>query len=305
VNGLAGLKAANAASANWWNATRNWVRNGIVLPRSQPRIGLALGGGFARGIAHVGVLRTFERHNIPIHAIAGVSAGAMVAAAYAGGADSNHIEQFALSMRLKDVARWTISPLGLAGSDRMISFLARLLKATKFEEMKLPLAIVATDLRTGKPVIFKDKGDVVHPIRASCSYPGLFLPLRVGNRSLVDGFVSMEVPAAPLRQMGCTHIISVHIPSPTDCSGFGNMLAVVNRCFQVMSVRTERDWRRHSNIVIAPQVADLSWNSFADAKSLVESGERAALSALPAIKKWLVPSTAVNRQSGNILDIAH
>jgi NTE family protein len=276
-----------AANTSWWDATRNWLRSGISRTRSTPRIGLALGGGFARGIAHVGVLRAFEKNGIPIHAVAGVSAGSMVAAAMAGGADSKHIEEIALSMKLRDVARWTISRYGLAGSDRMIQFLGRLLKATRFEDMKLPLAVVATDLNSGKPVVYQGKGDVVLPIRASCSYPGLFLPMRDGRRCLVDGFVSMEVPALPLRRMGCTHVIAVHLASPEECPDFGNMLAVVSRCFQVMSTRTEGEWRRHAQIVISPDVATLAWDSFASAKSLIDSGEKAAQAAIPAIQKWL------------------
>src|SRR5215469_8948615 len=203
MNAATEINASEQGS--WWDAARKWLRTGISKTRTTPRIGLALGGGFARGIAHVGVLRAFEKNGIPIHAVAGVSAGSMVAAAMAGGADSKHIEEIALSMKLRDVARWTISRLGLAGSDRMVPFLGRLLKQTRFEDMKIPLAIVATDLNSGQPVVFKQKGDAVLAIRASCSYPGLFLPMRYGKRSLVDGFVSMEVPAVPLRSMGCTH----------------------------------------------------------------------------------------------------
>lgn len=297
-------KRGDVFGSSWWDAARNWVRSGVSRTRMEPRIGLALGGGFARGIAHVGVLRAFEKNDIPIHAVAGVSAGSMVAAAMAGGADSKHIEEIALSMKLRDVARWTISRYGLAGSDRMIPFLARLLKVTSFEDMKVPLAVVATDLNGGKPVVFKGKGDVILPIRASCSYPGLFLPIRDGRRCLVDGFVSMEVPALPLRQMGCTHIISVHLASPGDCPDFGNMLAVVNRCFQVMSTRTENEWRRYSNIVISPAVTDLAWDSFASAKNLIECGEKAALAAIPTISKWLRGAGPLKQLTADALGVA-
>jgi NTE family protein len=290
MNAATEINASEQGS--WWDAARKWLRTGISKTRTTPRIGLALGGGFARGIAHVGVLRAFEKNGIPIHAVAGVSAGSMVAAAMAGGADSRHIEEIALSMKLRDVARWTISRHGLAGSDRMIPFLGRLLKASRFEDMKLPLAIVATDLNAGKPVVFRGKGDVIVPIRASCSYPGLYQPIRDGNRCLVDGFVSMEVPALPLRSMGCTHIIAVHLPSPSDCEDFGNMLAVVQRCFQVLSTRSEAEWRRHAQVVISPDVSALAWDSFASAKSLIESGEKAAMAAIPTIQKWLTASSS-------------
>src|SRR5438045_2323617 len=150
-----------------------------------PRIGLALGGGFARGIAHVGVLRVFERHGIPIHCVTGVSAGSIVAAACASGAPPDEIADAACSMRFGDVARWSLSRMGFVVSERMKPFLQRLLKCYRFEDMRIPLGVVATDLCTGEPVSFRDTGDVFLPIRASCSYPGLFQPVRLSGRILM------------------------------------------------------------------------------------------------------------------------
>jgi NTE family protein len=270
----------------WWGATRKFVqtRAGYRLP-GPPRIGLALGGGFA----HIGVLRVFERNNIPIHAIAGISSGSMVAAAFAGGCNSHDIELVARAMRFRDVARWTISRLGLAGSDRMVTFLKRLLREDHFENMKMPLAIVATDIGTGEPVVFRDKGDVVWPIRASCSYPGLFLPIQYAGHCLVDGVVSMEVPAKPLREMGATRVISVHLPTPAACPNPDSMFSVVNRCFQVLSERLEPEWRKYSDLVITPEVGTLAWDSFENANRMIEMGEKAAEAALPSIKQWLKP----------------
>jgi NTE family protein len=223
----------------------------------------------------------------------------MVAAAVASGSTSDEIEAVALSMKFRDIARWTLNLLGLAGNDRMITFLTRLLKANKFEDMKFPLAIIATDLNHGRPVTFHGTGDVVMPIRASCAYPGLFLPIRYQGRLLVDGFVSMEVPAEPLHQMGADKVISVAIPNQDGAGDYGNMLSVVSRCFQIMSGRTQNSWRRYSNIVIAPPVADMSWDSFASAKRLIQSGEQAARAALPSILKWLaMPTPAPEMQRG-------
>ncbi|HTS47216.1 MAG TPA: patatin-like phospholipase family protein [Bryobacteraceae bacterium] len=267
----------------WWRKTGEWLRSGLGRSPGGLRIGLALGGGFARGIAHVGVLRVLERNKIPISAIAGVSSGAIVAAAAASGTTADEIEKVALSMKFRDVAKWTLNLRGLADNDRMITFLTRLLKLNRFEDMKIPLAIVATDLVRGKPVTFHGKGDVVFPIRASCAYPGLFLPLRHEGRLLVDGFVSMEVPAEVLLQMGANYVISVAIPNNDGIEDFGNMFSVVSRCFQVMSARTEHSWRRYSNVVIAPGVANMSWDSFPSAKRLIELGEQAAQAALPDI----------------------
>lgn len=262
---------------------REWLRRSRLHLHNSPRIGLALGGGFARGMAHVGVMRVLERNNIPIHAIAGVSAGSIAAALYASGRTPDEIELIARTMRFKDVARWTISLLGFTRSERMEAFLARSLKTRKFEEMRMPLAVVASDLVTGKPVVFRGHGDVVMPIRASCSYPGLFLPIRHEGKCLVDGMISMEVPARPLRDMGCTHVISVAIPDSATCVDPRNVFSVITRSFQVLNGRTEKEWRRYSNVVISPDVRSLSWDSFEQCAKLVEAGERAAEEALPKI----------------------
>ncbi len=269
---------------NWVEGIRHWARAG-GRP-SDPAIGLALGGGFARGIAHLGVLRVFERHRIPVGRIAGVSAGAIVAAAYASGASVEEIADAARLMRFKDVARWGLSLLGLAGSERMAEFLTRLLKVYRFEDMRIPLAVVATDLRTGRPVVFRDRGDVLLPIRASCSYPGLFRPVRCQDQHLVDGAMTMEVPAAAVRALGATHVVSVVLPMNGDFDP-RNMLQVVNRCFQIMQRRTENEWRRASNVVIEPDVTGMTWDGFESAERLIERGEKAALAALPRILSWL------------------
>ncbi len=271
----------------WWRKTGQWLKSGLGRGSGGLRIGLALGGGFARGIAHIGVLRVLERSRIPISAIAGVSSGAIVAAAAASGATADDIEKVALSMKFRDVAKWTLNLKGLADNDRMITFLARLLKVNRFEDMRIPLAIIATDLVRGRPVTFYGKGDAVFPIRASCAYPGLFLPLRHEGRLLVDGFVSMEVPAEVLPQIGANYVISVAIPNNDGIEDYGSMFSVVSRCFQVMSARTEHSWRRHSNVVIAPAVANMAWDSFPNAKKLIQAGEQAAHAALPEILETL------------------
>jgi NTE family protein len=127
-------------------------------PESPVRIGLALGGGFARGIAHAGVLKVLEQHRIPIHCVTGISAGSIVAAAYASGATPEEIARAGCSMRFGDVGRWSLPRLGLVGSQCMNRFLERLLKTYRFEEMRIPLGVLATDLSTGEPVPFAGTG---------------------------------------------------------------------------------------------------------------------------------------------------
>lgn len=250
-------------------------------------IGLALGGGFSRGIAHVGVLRVFERERIPIHWIAGVSAGSIVAAGFAGGADSHHLEGVARAMKFKDVGRWQLSRLGFVGSHKMEAFLRRVLPVHTFEQMKIPLSIVATDLASGDPVVFRDSGEVFSPVRASCSYPGLFQPVRHNGRILVDGAISMEIPAQALRESGVTPTVSVALPPPQFAAEPSSVFAVVNRCFQIMQRRTESHWRSHSDIVLTPNVNGVRWDDFSQVSRLIDAGIEAAEKALPAIRTLL------------------
>lgn len=251
------------------------------------RIGLALGGGFARGIAHAGVLRVFEQHRIPIHCITGVSAGSIVAAAYASGATPDEIARAGRSMRFRDVGRWSFGRLGLVGSKCMQRFLQRLLKAYRFEEMRIPLGVMATDLSSGEAVAFSGNGPVFDPIRASCSYPGLFQPVRHGGQLLVDGEMSVEIPAALARQLGATRVISVYLPAPGPVAEPRNVFQVVNRCFQILQRRSEVEWRRETDLVIAPDVRGLDWSAFGQGRRLIEAGEAAASTALPEIREWL------------------
>jgi NTE family protein len=251
-----------------------------------PRIGLALGGGFARGIAHAGVLRVFERHGIPIHCVTGVSAGSIVAAAYASGASADEIARAGCSMRFGDVARWSLSRMGFVVSERMKPFLQRLLKNHRFENMRIPLGVVATDLCTGEPVSFRDAGDVFLPIRASCSYPGLFQPVRSDGRLLVDGAMSVEIPSLQARDLGATHVVAVHLPAPSCPRPPGDVFQVIRRCFQIMQIRNEDGWRQASDLIITPNLGAIEWDGFQSGPELVKAGEAAALAALPAIQSW-------------------
>ena len=268
---------------------RRRERLAAVLPPPTPerRIGLALGGGFARGIAHLGVLRVLEENRVPVDLIGGVSAGSMVAAAYASGATLKEIEGIARLMRFQDVASWTLSFRGFADSRKMEAFLQRLLKVKRFEEMKIPLTVVATCLNQAGPVIFEGTGDVMLPIRASCSYPGLFLPIELGNHCLVDGAITMELPAQPLRQRGATHVISVYLPIEKTDRPPEHVFSVVNRCIQVMQQRMEQQWRDHTDVVITPAVARVAWDDFAQIDHLIEAGAAATVKAMPEIREWL------------------
>ncbi len=270
------------------------------ISRTAPRIGLALGGGFARGIAHAGVLEVFEKNQIPIHCITGVSAGSIVAAAYASGATPAEISQVGCNMRFGDVGSWTLCRMGFLATERMKRFLERLLKCYTFEEMRIPLGVLATDLCAGEPVTFRDQGDVFLPIRASCAYPGLFLPVHYDNRLLVDGAITMEIPALLARQLGATHVISVFLPAQSEAPPPRHVFEVVNRCFQIMHERTEDGWRSVSNLVITPDVRTIGWDGFGSGPALLRAGQEAAEAALPKILRWL-PRRAPGRNEDAVL----
>jgi NTE family protein len=168
----------------------------------------------------------------------------------------------------------------------MKRFLKRILKTHRFEDMTIPLGVVATDLATGQPVPFSGTGEVFDSIRASCSYPGLFHPVRRGGKLLVDGAMSTEIPAELCRQLGATHVISVQLPSRAPGAQPSNMLGVIYRCFQILQSTSEHGWRNETDLVIAPDVGAIEWNGFARGRELVEAGEAAALRALPKIQEW-------------------
>jgi NTE family protein len=286
---------------NWKSAFVRRPRAAVPEPEAAipapMRLGLALGGGFARGLAHIGALSVLEENHIPVHCIAGVSAGAIVAAAYASGATPAEIAEAGSAMRFTDVARWTIGRMGIAGSERMDRFLRKLLKCQCFEQMRIPLGVVATDVVTGEAIVFRDRGDVVLPIRASCSYPGLFQPVRCGSHLLVDGAISTEVPALLTRLLGATHVISLHLPMQGAAAMPTNMFHVINRCFQILHSRTEITWRQHSDMVIEPDVRGMEWDAFDSAHQLVKAGEEAARQALPRIQAWAGLATTQDLKS--------
>src|SRR5262245_61003024 len=173
-------------------------------------IGLALGGGFARGFAHLGVLKVLEQNHVPVSHIAGTSVGSIFGAAYASGAPLARILAASRTIRFRDIARWSLSRLGLASNHRLADLVERVFESKQFEDMKIPLAVVATDLAAGEAVVFR-QGPLVEAIRASCAYPGLFEPVQIGTRCLADGGLVAPVPTQAARQLGASLVVGVSV----------------------------------------------------------------------------------------------
>jgi len=252
----------------------------------RPRIGLALGGGFARGIAHIGVLRVLRDNNIPVDYIAGTSVGALIAAAYASGSTLEEMEVQGSATRFRDFGRWTISRMGMASNERLEEFLRRFTLLRDFEEMKIPLGIVATDLLSGESVHFT-RGEIGLALRASCAYPGLFLPIEVRDHVLVDGFLTEAVPAVCVREMGAEFVISVHLEPGLLASKPRNTIEVISRSFSIIQSNSHQPWRDATDVLIEPDVHSILWDEFVRTPALVAAGADATIAALPRIRAAL------------------
>ncbi len=273
--------------------------SGLEQAPASPGIGLALGGGFARGIAHIGVLKVLEEENIPISLVAGTSVGALVGAAYCSGVTIPELEQIATRVRFKHFARWTLSRYGFASNERMINFLSSILKVKTFEELQIPLAVTATDFSTGAGAVFHS-GPLVDPVRASCAYPGMFLPVTIRGRLLVDGMLAHAVPTVPLRDMGAQRVLAVHLKGnwANGDAGPRHLFDVIGQCFAIAQEMNCSVWKAAADLVIDPDVNGYKYDDFERSIDLIRAGEVATRAALPEIRRWLVqPEPARKAQS--------
>ena len=249
--------------------------------------GLALGGGFARGFAHLGVLQVLEQNHIPISHIAGTSVGSILGAAYASGAPLVRIIETCRTLRFRDIARWRVSRLGLASNQRLGSLIERVFESRRFEDLRIPLAVVATDLNSGEPVVFT-QGNLVDAIRASCAFPGLFEPVEIGTRCLADGGLVAPVPTRAARDLGAATVIGVSVGMQDGHRGAPtNIFQVVSRAVNAAQKHQLEIWERHADLVLRPDVQSLAWDDFDRADEAIAAGAAAALRALPRIEKLL------------------
>jgi NTE family protein len=253
--------------------------DGSVTP--QAAIGVALGGGFARGMAHIGVLKVLEEEQIPVRIVAGTSVGALIGAAYCSGLSIAELEQVARSCRFTTFARWTVSRYGFASNDRMVTFLTRTLKAKTFEEMRIPLAVAATDFNTGEGVVFHS-GSVFDPVRASCAYPGMFLPVNIEGRWLVDGMLSHPVPTRPLREMGANRVLAVHLKGQWSKDGAPrHLFDVIGQSFAIAQDMMSHLWRGAADLVVEPDVAGFAYDDFKRSGELIRAAAGSRMAEEP------------------------
>src|SRR5580700_4157342 len=266
---------------------RNPLNESPVASPTRPGIGLALGGGFARGFAHLGVLQVLEQNQIPISHIAGTSVGSILGAAYASGAPLSRIIATCRTLRFRDIARWRVSRLGLASNHRLGELIERVFESRQFEELRIPLAVVATDLTSGEPVVFT-QGNLSEAIRASCAFPGLFEPVQIGTRCLADGGLVAQVPTRVARELGARHVIGVSVGVEDGQRGApSNIFQVVARAVSAAQKHQLEAWERHADLVLRPDVHTIAWDDFDRADEAIEAGKMVALRAMPRIEKFL------------------
>ena len=277
----------NSSAQSVLHSAKEWLRaltNGSASgDAKRPRVGLALAGGFARGIAHVGVLRVLREAGIPVDMVAGTSVGALIGATYCAGASLETMEAIGVETKFSDFGRWSPSWLGLATNQRLEQFLARFTPVKTFEELKTPLAIAATDINAGLPVYYYRKGPIGPPLRASCAYPGLFAPIQYEGRTLVDGFLTALVPYEGLLLMGAEVVIAVYL-EPGMNGEPRTFTDILSRSFTVIQKHADLEWRQYVDVVIEPDVRPFVWDDFSKTHEMVRAGEEAAMKALPEIR---------------------
>jgi NTE family protein len=242
-------------------------------------------------MAHIGVLKVVQENGIPVDALAGVSAGSIAAAAFASGCTIEEMIDDSRKIRWRRFARWTVPRLGFATNERLEVMLREMLHCETFEELAIPLAVVATDISTGEPVTFR-QGSLARAIRASSAVPGLFAPVEHEGRHLVDGSVVCGVPAAAVAAFGVDKIVGVCLNSGRLDHRPVNFFQVVGQAFQIAEARTQGTWRPQCDLVIEPDVSRFTWDDFECLDQLIAAGESATRAALPRLQELLATAPA-------------
>jgi NTE family protein len=256
--------------------------------KGAPKIALVLGGGAARGLAHVGVIRVLEQEKIPISMIVGTSVGSLIGALYAADPNSLNLEWLAFSIEKEDIFDYSVvySKMGPVLGDRLEKFVQTKAKVKNLEQMKIPFFPVATDLNTGQTWVF-EKGSVARAVRASSSIPGIFQPVEINGRTYVDGGVTDNLPVDIARAKGADIIIAVNIQKKIDNPQINSLIDVILQSINIMGRELVLYKCRQYDVLIEPNVGDVGLTDFSQKKRLMEAGMQAARQALPKIRKLM------------------
>ena len=264
----------------------------VVAPPAprKVRIGLALGGGAARGFAHIGVIKALEAQGIYPEIVVGTSAGSVVGAMYAAGNDGFALQKIAMDMDEATISDWAL-PLfskssGVLKGEALQTYVNKAVKNVTMEKLKLKFGAVATDLNSGQPILFQ-RGNTGQAVRASSSVPSVFQPVRIGERSYVDGGLVAPVPVRFVREMGADFIIAVNISTQTDAQAAVSSVEVLLQTFAIMGQRLNHYELKDADIVIQPSLPKMGGNDFNGRNLAIMAGEQAAAAMMPQIKAKL------------------
>jgi NTE family protein len=253
-------------------------------PSRPAKIALVLGAGASKGFAHVGVIKILESNKIPIHMIVGTSVGSVVGSFYASGFDAFQLQKLSFSVETGDLVDLILPENGFIKGEKLAEFVNKTVKNTPIEKLKIPFYAVAADIQTGQEVVF-DKGNTGMAVRASCSIPGIFRPVKIGDRMYVDGGVVSPVAVDVARRFGATIVIAVDISSAEDRTLPGNTIETILRAFSIMYSRLASIQISKADVVIKPKVGYIGSADFSKRHEAILEGERAALEALPQLHK--------------------
>ncbi len=259
-------------------------------PPKPPRIGLALGGGAARGFAHIGVIQVLEEAGIRPDLVVGTSAGSLVAALYAAGRSGAELARVALLMDESAITDWSFPGRGMIRGEALARYVREQTGGRTIEQLPLPLGIVATDLDSGSALLFQ-RGDVGMAVRASSAVPAIFQPVRIGGREYVDGGLVAPVPVRFARQMGAELVIAVDISAPPDGNATSDPFNMLLQTFAIMAKSISQFELKDADVVLRPRLLGVSSADFTARKRAIESGREAALAGLAGLRARLAALT--------------
>ena len=264
--------------------------------RKPLKIGLALGGGAARGFAHVGVIAVLEEAGLKPQIVVGTSAGSLVAALYATGKTSAQLQQTALNMEEVAITDWMLPIFGrgMFRGEALARYVNELTANRLIENMAIPLGIVATDLNNGQAVLFQ-KGDTGTAVRASSAVPAVFVPVKINGREYVDGGLVSPVPVRFARQMGADIVVAVDISNPPEANPATDTLQILLQTFAIMGKSINQYELKDADVVVRPSQVGLKSADFSARQRAIDAGRAAMLAALPALKARLALGTAAAR----------
>lgn len=252
-------------------------------PLRPPRIGLALGGGAARGFAHIGVIQILEEAGIKPDLVVGTSAGSLVAALYASGRSGQELAATALTMDEGAITDWAFPSRGVIRGEALARYVREQTAGRTIEQMKLPLGIVATDLDSGAPVLFQ-RGDTGVAVRASSAVPAVFQPVKIGEREYVDGGLVSPVPVRYARQMGAEMVIAIDISSPPDGNPTGDSFKLLMQTVAIMMKSINRLELREADIVLRPSLVGVTSADFNSRVRAIRAGREVAAQMLTELR---------------------